>query len=264
MLCEFLSKVNREKEGLHEEVKQAKHGPIRDNLKNIDMLKSMGTLKVFASLAIFSLFLTQVEASYTYGFDRITSLGLIDVASQLSVEVVNSGSNQVQFNLRNDNSIVSYSSIVEIYFDDDSGTIQGFDATNPLEAVGGNVNISRYSVGSANPGFLQGQGTIGFNPTPGLLADSNGHGYGVNDSSDVLGMLFDLNTGQTYDDVIAALDGSTLRVGIQVRKINGINIRDSFVSNELLAGPNPEPGTLALLALGLGAILLNKRRKLKQ
>jgi hypothetical protein len=150
----------------------------------------------------------------TYSFTNITNNGGIagNYNSQLSVTVSDEGlaANQVEFIFRNDVGLES--SITDVYFDDD--------------ALLSNMGITQtagvdFSAG-ASPGNLPGGNTLPnpFVTSPDLSADSNPPtlANGVNASSESLTLRFDLLGGQTFADVIAALNsGEDLRVGIHVQ-----------------------------------------------
>lgn len=71
-----------------------------------------------------------------------------------------------------------------------------------------------------------------------------------------LGVLFDLQPGGTYDDVIAGIIEGSIIVGI---KAQGFGIDD--FSESFIAVPVPAPGGLLLGSLGVGIVGLLRKRK---
>jgi hypothetical protein len=145
------------------------------------------------------------------GFDNITNNNSGNAAigeAQLTVDVTDAGSNQVLFTF--DNSGPDDSSITDVYFDDGSllGIASVFNGTG--------VDFSQ----GANPGDLPGGNDISppFVTTAGFSADSEppAQPNGVN-PGETLGILFNLQTGQTFADVLAELGDGTLRIGIHVQ-----------------------------------------------
>jgi len=77
------------------------------------------------------------------------------------------------------------------------------------------------------------------------------NGIGIGES---LGVLFDLQPGQTYEDVVAGIINKTIMVGIKAQGFGPYS--ETFV-----AVPVPAPAALVLGALGAGAVGLLRRRK---
>jgi hypothetical protein len=106
----------------------------------------------------------------------------------------------------------------------------------------------------ASPGNMPGGNLIGFVATAGFLADSDPPvpSNGVN-PFESLGIVFDLQFGGAFADVIAELTNGDLRIGVHVQDFDGGG-SDSFVNL-----PVPEPSAALLIGMGL-SILASRRR----
>lgn len=176
--------------------------------------------------------------------------------AQLAVDVTSYSGNQVLFTFTNTGS--AQSTISEIYFDD--GTLLGISSLIDKDnGVGGDPNVD-FSPGG-NPPNLPGGNNIfpAFQVTAGFLADADNPAptWGVSPGQ-WLGIVFNLQSGGTYGDVLAELANGDLRIGMHV--INFANGgSESFVNNPFVV---PLPAAVWLLGsglLGLGAI--GRRRK---
>jgi hypothetical protein len=106
----------------------------------------------------------------------------------------------------------------------------------------------------ASPGNLPGGNLIGFVATAGFLADSDppvpSNGVNPNESLEI---VFDLQFGGAFADVIAELTNGDRRIGVHVQDFDGGG-SDSFVNL-----PVPEPSAALLIGMGL-SILASRRR----
>jgi hypothetical protein len=136
------------------------------------------------------------------------------------------------------------SSITGIYFDD--GTLLGIASIQS----GSGVSFSQ----GASPGNLPGANNASpaFVTTAGFSADSNPptQPNGVN-PGESLGITFNLQGVQTFDDVLMDLGDGSLRIGVHVQGFAGGG-SESFVN---APAPVPEPGTFVLMATGLVSLL---------
>lgn len=212
------------------------------------------------------------HAGPIYSFTEITSNSPINVASQLTVEVIDAGPGQVLFTFRNNGPLAS--SIADVYFDD--GTLLGISSITNMTGV----SFSQF----AAPRDLPGGNNIDprFQTTKGFSADSDApvQQNGVN-PGEQLGVLFNLINGQGYASILAALDlglslrpgdnpTGALRIGVHVQGLPDED-SESYVNGGVVpptvVPPNvlPEPASLAVWGLGLlltcGVQMRRRRRK---
>jgi hypothetical protein len=140
--------------------------------------------------------------------------------------------------------------ITEIYFQD--GSLLGFAS---IDESLSDVDFKEEEVGNVNPKNLPGGKSINpefiattafsiepVNPEP---------KWGVN-PGEWLEIVYSLQSGKHYDNIIQELNNQTLRIGIHVQSFADGG-SESFVNT-------PEPATMVLL--GLGGLVLRKRRKI--
>ncbi|MBM4026237.1 MAG: hypothetical protein FJ280_12655 [Planctomycetes bacterium] len=201
---------------------------------------------LLAALAVFTAG-TPVLAGPTYGFFNITNNSAGDAAigeAQFFLEVLPEGDN-VRFRFYNIGPEAS--ALTDVYFDDGSlfgiasiinGTGVLFSApANPPDLPGGNNVV---------PPFVA---TVGFSADSDPPVASNG----VNPGEE-LSIVFALQSGKTYADVLDDLGSATLRVGIHVQGFAGGG-SESFINIV------PAPGAVVLCILGTGLVGRLRRRR---
>src|SRR4030042_799941 len=192
-----------------------------------------------------------------FGFDNISANNVVDAAigeAQLFVDVTASGS-QVLFTFGNTGPLAS--SITDVYFDD--GSLLGIASI--INSTG--VAFSQF----ADPGNLPAANNADpdFVTTAGFSADSDAPDQpnGVN-PGESLGILFNLQSTQTFADVLSELGDSSLRIGIHVQGFASGG-SEAFVNDGPTNGngttPVPEPATMLLLGSGLIGLAGYGRKK---
>ena len=206
-------------------------------------MKRISLISIVLSLLIINAVPVQAEM-YSYDFHRITYCSYYDLSDQLGVDVSDAGNDQVLFTFYNDIGIRS--SICDIYFDDNSGSLSGI--ANIINEPGVRFDDP------ARPRNLPGGRWYGFYAN--FSADSNPpvKHNGINSASESLGILFNLSDNKTFADVINALANQDLRIGLHVQAIGYCccDASDSYINNP--GDPpfvTPVPGAVILGMLGM-------------
>jgi hypothetical protein len=222
--------------------------------------------KTFLAALVFFGMVTMGHATpIDVDFYRISSNSTSNIASQLDLKIYDSVDalatysitlTEKQFLFAFTNNIGIASNVAEIYID--NGPITAFNAVyNNL-----GTTLTNFTVGAVTPGNLPGGNTL----TPNFIADTmfsadseNGSGKGIDQATDVLGIVYTVPTGLSA--IESQLLSGDLRIGMHVRSQGTDGQSDAYVNVNRV--PVPEPTTMLLLGLGLVG-LAGARRKFKK
>jgi len=228
------------------------------------IVKRLMNLGILALVLV--VFLSTETQADLYGFKNITNNNASNASvgeAQLTVDVTDPGSDQVLFTFYN-TAAIEACSITDIYIDDGALLADIYSLTGTS-----GVSFSN----PATPGDLPGGNGIvpQFNTSAGLSADSDSPVYdnGVNAAGEHLEVLFNLQPGQTFADVLTAIDrgfhpelyydydnkiwtADNLRIGIHVQGF------DNGGSEAFIATPVPGALLLGMLGMGVAGMKLRK------
>lgn len=222
-----------------------KHRRVVETSKGVYMfgLSTIGSRASLFLLLVPTLLATPAAADL-FAFYGITNNNPLDVAigeAQLFVDVTDVGNGQVQFEFKNEGPDAS--SIACVYFDDRAGVL------HDISSIINDTGVS-FSAGGS-PENLPGGNDVGFVANFWATADPPPAHNGV-DPGELLGIVFDLQAGAMFGDVIAQISGGALRIGIHVI---------DFASGGSESFMVPVPGAFLLGVLGLGYAGMKLRRR---
>ncbi len=214
-----------------------------------------------AIVSALGLFCIAAEAAPTYSFVNITNNDAGNAAigeAQLFVELFDPGPGQINFTFSNIGPAAS--SITDVYFDDGvllgiatiintPGLVEFSQLASPPDLPGGNLVVPPFAT------------TLGFSAD----SDPPVQPLGVN-PGEFLAIIFNLQSGAVFADVVNNLASGALRIGIHVQGFaNGGS--ESFVNNGIVDGDGngdgkiPAPGALVLVGIGMGCVGWLRRRR---
>lgn len=210
----------------------------------------MKNIFIILSLLYALIFSAQASA-VMLSFGCITDNSLANCAAgeaQTSLDVTDAGSDQVRFKFSNTGAASFF--ISDIYFDngENGSTLASIDSLEEMVGVDFRTPIP-------GMGDLPGGQMVDFDTTMELEANNEpGAANGI-DPGEMLGIIFNLVSGQTFNDVINELASGDLRVGIHVQGFQPDG-SESFVN-----APVPLPAAVWFLGTGLMALLGLSRHK---
>jgi hypothetical protein len=212
---------------------------------------------IAAITSALGLFCAHVEAAPTYSFVNITNNNAGDAAigeAQLFVEIFDLGGGQMNFAFTNIGPAAS--SITDVYFN--NGTLLG------IASIVNTPGLVEFSQLAAPPDLPGGNLAVPpFVTTLGFSADSDPpvQPLGVNPGEN-LGIIFNLQSGGTFADVVGEIESGVLRIGIHVQGFSSGG-SESFINNGIVNGNGviPAPGALMLASIGAGCLSWLRRRK---
>lgn len=186
-------------------------------------------------------------------FQCITNTSAVNCATgedQLSMTITGPAAGQALFTFTNAGPYAS--SITDLYWES-GNLLQAMLNANYTST--GTVSFSQGASPSNLPGWNN--ATPAFHATKGLTADSDTPvvANGVN-PGESLGVLFSLQSGMSYTDVLTALDNGSMRVGIHVQAFS-TSSSESFINAQTV----PVPTAAWLLGSGLLGLVGVARRQ---
>jgi hypothetical protein len=202
-------------------------------------------------LAVLFALLTASAASATtvsFSFNCIAGDGGGECAiplDQLSLEVTDLGGGEVSFTITNNDGEPSF--VAGVYFEDEA------DVLDELASVLDGSGVD-FQEGGSPPDLPS--GTVeGFDADWAVTARPPSHSNGARPGESVT-IVFELESGVSFDDLIDAMESGELRVGVHAPAFDNRGNKSFLASAEAVV---PEPSALAMLLAGLGAFALRRR-----
>lgn len=203
---------------------------------------------------------------YGHSFERISDNSVVDVASQLTVDIVGYGTDQVVFTFRNSGAVSAEAVIADIYFDDRAGLLLSLD-----KILDRQYDATQYAGVDfdtpARPLNLPGGKSLDpvFQVTESLSFDAANPGpkWGIG-AGESLGLRF--NVGDSGAEAIfSAIHTADFTIGLHVQclpqyEYNSKRVDTSASDGFVTVTPVPDAMVLGGSGLSLAAYWLKRRR----
>ncbi len=213
-------------------------------------MKKIKFFTVFPSLLALVFSSNLYAATYDFSFSQHSSNGNVDITDQLYVSVDDSDLTGALFTFYNDVGIES--SITQVVFGD-SGNIFSI-----IEQDGSSDGV----VFETDPNFNGND--YGFVKTY-SESSTNGVNTGVDSDTDWISFFGTFKTGETFEELLAAMESDIFNIGIHVQSINGEGSEKYVLNGEPIPGGfgNPVPLPAAVWLFGPALLgLIGFRKKL--
>ena len=185
----------------------------------------------------------EATASHSFGFDQITANGAHNVATQIAVEVVDRGDEEIELKFTNTGPISS--SVANIYIQD------GLGIFDEVEDISNGPGV-RFRSGSA-PGNLPSGANIGFDADFAFSARNPKPHNGLSHGGGWVALLFEIEDDYAFEDLVDAIVDGTVRFGAHVISVGPAGESESIVNHA------PAPGAAAIALLASCAALRRRR-----
>lgn len=201
-----------------------------------------------------------------HSFERISNNSVVDVASQLTVDIVGDGDNQVVFTFHNSGAVASEAVIADIYFDDRTGLLLSLDKILDRDYDDQTYAGVDFST-PARPLNLPGANSINpaFQVTESLSfdADNPGPKWGIG-AGESLGIRFNV-ADSGLDAILKAIHTSDFTIGLHVQSLPDYALEGQYGGTEASDGfvttaPLPDAMILGGSGLSLAAYWIKRRR----
>jgi len=201
--------------------------------------------------------------SYTFSFIPVERFGTVQAQvgmDQFKLNVFEAPSNQIAFRFINEGPVGSV--FTELYWEDvNSNLLDELLATSPkVDTTNSKVDYTAMDEPSGNSGLPGSNSFFGFKVNDfGIQPENPAPEWGVGPEEEVT-VFFSTDGGVTLNDVIDAINGSSLIVGTHVQSFELFTPGTSD-SLGFVAEPVPSPTAALMGSAMLGGLVLRRRRR---